>query len=46
MFIDTAFGRPIYERLFALGFNNVFEVKFGLTHVLAGKAPKSQILSI
>ena len=27
-----AFGSPIYERLRALGFNNVFEVNFGLTH--------------
>jgi hypothetical protein len=32
MFIDMAFGSPIYERLRALGFNNVFEVNFGLTH--------------
>src|SRR6476646_3229129 len=32
MFIDTAFGSPIYERLRALGFNNVYEVNFGLTH--------------
>ena len=31
MFLDTAFGSPIYERLRALGFNNVFEVNFGLT---------------
>jgi hypothetical protein len=27
-----AFGSPIYERLRALGHNNVFEVNFGLTH--------------
>jgi hypothetical protein len=27
-----AFGSPIYERLRALGFHNVFEVNFGLTH--------------
>jgi hypothetical protein len=27
-----AFGSPIYEGLRALGFNNVFEVNFGLTH--------------
>ena len=32
MFIDMAFGSPIYERLRALGFNNVYEVNFGLTH--------------
>lgn len=32
MFLDIAFGSPIYERLRALGFNNVFEVNFGLTH--------------
>jgi hypothetical protein len=32
MFIDMAFGLPIYERLRALGFRNVFEVNFGLTH--------------
>jgi hypothetical protein len=32
MFIDMAFGSPIYERLRALGFNNVFETNFGLTH--------------
>jgi hypothetical protein len=32
MFIDIAFGAAIYERLRALGFNNVFEVDFGLTH--------------
>jgi hypothetical protein len=31
-FLDTAFGSPIYERLRALGHNNVFEVNFGLTH--------------
>jgi hypothetical protein len=30
MFIDMAFGSPIYERLRALGFNNVFETNFGL----------------
>jgi hypothetical protein len=28
MFIDMAFGSPIYERLRALGFNNVFETNF------------------
>jgi hypothetical protein len=32
MFIDMAFGSPIYERLRALGFNNVFETNFGLVH--------------
>src|SRR4249920_400652 len=32
MFLDMAIGSPIYERLRALGFNNVFEVNFGLTH--------------
>jgi hypothetical protein len=32
MFIDVAFGSPIYERLRALGFNNVFENNFGLVH--------------
>jgi hypothetical protein len=31
MFIDMAFG-TIYERLRALGFNNVFETNFGLVH--------------
>ena len=33
MFIDSAFGAAIYERLKSLGFNNVFEVNFG------GKSP-------
>jgi hypothetical protein len=32
MFVDMAFGSPIYERLRALGFNNVFETNFGLVH--------------
>jgi hypothetical protein len=32
MFIDMAFGAPIYERMRALGFNNVFEPNFGLVH--------------
>ena len=32
MFLDMAFGSPIYERLRALGHNNEFEVNFGLTH--------------
>jgi hypothetical protein len=32
MFIDMAFGSPIYERLRALGFNNVFETNFGFVH--------------
>jgi hypothetical protein len=32
VFLDMTFGSPIYERLRALGFNNVFEVNFGLTH--------------
>src|SRR6202158_4712144 len=32
MFIDMAFGSPIYAHLRALVFNNVFEVNFGLTH--------------
>jgi hypothetical protein len=32
MFIDMAFGSPIYERLRALGFNNVFETNFGPVH--------------
>jgi hypothetical protein len=36
MFIDMAFGSPVYERLRALGFNNVFEVNFGLTHTPDG----------
>lgn len=35
MFIDSAFGAVIYERLRALGFRNVFEVNFG------GKSPDS-----
>jgi hypothetical protein len=30
MFIDMALGSPIYERLRALEFNNVFETNFGL----------------
>lgn len=29
MFIDSAFGSPIAERLKALGFHNVYEVNFG-----------------
>jgi hypothetical protein len=29
MFIDSAFGAPIYERLRALGYKNVVEVSFG-----------------
>jgi hypothetical protein len=29
MFVDSAFGSPIVERLKALGFTNVFEVNFG-----------------
>jgi hypothetical protein len=29
LFIDSAFGAPIYERLRSLGFSNVFEVNFG-----------------
>jgi hypothetical protein len=32
MFIDMAFGSPIYERLRALEYNNVFETNFGLVH--------------
>jgi hypothetical protein len=32
MFIDMAFGSPIYERLRALGFNIVSETNFGLVH--------------
>ena len=32
MFIDMAFGSPIYERLRALGFSNVHEINFGLVH--------------
>ena len=32
MFLDMAFGSPIYERLRAVGHNNVFEVNFGQTH--------------
>jgi len=32
MFIDMAFGSPIYERLRALGFKNVHETNFGLTN--------------
>jgi hypothetical protein len=32
MFIDMAFGSPIYERLRALGFSNVHETNFGLVH--------------
>jgi hypothetical protein len=31
MFIDMAFGSPNYQRLRALGFNNVFETNFGFT---------------
>jgi hypothetical protein len=29
MFLDSAFGAPIYERLRALGYQNVFEIAFG-----------------
>jgi hypothetical protein len=29
MFIDMAFGSPIYERLRALGLKNVYETNFG-----------------
>ena len=29
MFVDSAFGSPIVERLHTLGFKNVFEVSFG-----------------
>jgi hypothetical protein len=32
IFIDMAFGSPIYERLRALRFNDVFETSFGLVH--------------
>ncbi len=32
MFIDTAFGAAIYERLRTLGFKNVHEVNFGELH--------------
>ncbi len=32
MFIDTAFGAAIYERLRTLGFRNVHEVNFGEVH--------------
>ena len=32
MFIDMAFGSPIFERLRALGYRNVYETNFGLTH--------------
>lgn len=32
MFIDTAFGAAIYERLRALNFTNVFETNFGMAH--------------
>jgi hypothetical protein len=32
MFLDMTFGSPLYERLRALGFDNVFEVNFGMTH--------------
>jgi hypothetical protein len=32
IFRVTAFGSPIYERLCALGFSNVFETNFGLVH--------------
>jgi hypothetical protein len=31
MFIDMAFGSPIYERMYALVFRNVHEVNFGRT---------------
>jgi hypothetical protein len=40
MFIDMAFGSPIYERLRALGFNNVFETNFGLVHTLSSVASR------
>jgi len=29
MFVDSAFGAPIVERLHSLGFNNVHEISFG-----------------
>ena len=29
MFVDSAFGSPIVERLHALGFENVYEINFG-----------------
>ena len=29
MFVDSAFGSPIVERLHALGFDNVYEINFG-----------------
>ncbi len=32
LFVDSAFGAPIVERLKALGFDNVVEVNFGETH--------------
>jgi hypothetical protein len=32
MFIDMAFGSPIYERLRAVGFSNAHETNFGLVH--------------
>ena len=32
MFLDMAFGSPIYERLRVLAFNNVHEANFGLVH--------------
>lgn len=31
MFVDSAFGSPIVERLLMLGFTNVYEVSFGST---------------
>jgi len=33
MFVDSAFGAPIVERLHVLGFNNVIEVNFGSVKV-------------
>lgn len=39
MFIDAAFGSPIYERLAALGFDNVHEIRFG------GDSPDPQYLN-
>ncbi len=40
MFIDSAFGAPIYERLQMLGFFNVHEVNFG------GRSPDPHMLNM
>lgn len=40
MFLDSGFGSPYYERLRNMGFENVYEVKFG------GKAPSKRFANM